>query len=784
MKTLLLAVIAAVFMVKPALAQPWHLAKGPLMTRWAKAVSPQNALPEYPRPQMVRANWQNLNGLWDYAVTDKKAAQPANFGGQILVPYPIESALSGVMKPFTPDQKLWYRRSFEVPTAWNEQKIMLHFGAVDWESQVYLNGQSIGSHRGGYDEFSFDITPRLKVGEPNEIVVSVTDPSDSSWQLRGKQVLSPQGAAYTATSGIWQTVWLEPVSQSSIEKLRIVPDLKNGALHLTVNGRTPPGVTRVEVAVSDGTQTVATAKGFLGGELTPAALENLAWYKATAIGVISEVTVPLPNAHAWTTDDPFLYDLTVTLKAENGATLDSVKSYFGMRDVAVGHDAKGNTRLMFNGKPIVLAGALDQGFWPDGIHTAPTDDALKFDVEAAKRLGLNAIRKHIKIEPARYYYWCDKLGLLVLQDMPAGYAGDPFTDAVTNPEGAQQNEAEMRRLIAQNWNYPSIIMWTMFNEGWGQYDTLATARWAKQLDPTRLIDEASGFPHHGGGDVYDIHGGIPPKMANQIGLVTETMGNGLAVPGHAWPGATWAQGTYDPQTGGEGSAEKGLYPLDADSKNWFTRRTSGLYRALWASHEQTGNSGDFKVQLYDLETETNGFMSYDRAVWKVDPEVVARAARGEGLNAKVKFLIPTSDIRPTPWLYVTDAPAANWASAKFDDSAWKSGLSAFGGAVGIGKSNTPWTTNDIWLRQKFTLAQIPKLPQIRAVHDEDIEVYLNGVPATREGGYTASLDDYQISEVAAKTLKPGENVIAVHVHQTAGGQGVDVGLVDTLSQLP
>ena len=782
MKTLLITAIAAVFAMKPALAQPWHIAKGPLMTRWAKEVSPSNALTEYPRPQMVRAHWQNLNGLWDYAIADKNAAQPAQFGGQILVPYPIESALSGVMKAFASDQKLWYRRTFTVPTAWNGQRVLLHFGAVDWETQVYINGQFIGSHRGGYDEFSFDITPRLKADGPNEIVVAVADPTDQSWQLRGKQTLHPAGAAYTATSGIWQTVWLEPLPQSAVEKLKIVADVQSGTLRLTVNGRTPPGATDVEVAVSAGGKTVATARGALGGELDAANLQNLAWYKARSIGVNSQIDVPIPNAHGWTPDDPFLYDLTVTLKDDDGATLDSVKSYFGMRDLAVRRDAKGNTRLMFNGKPLMLAGALDQGFWPDGIYTAPTDAALRFDVEAAKRLGLNAIRKHIKIEPARYYYWCDKLGLLVLQDMPAGYAGDPFTDSVTDPAGAQQNESEMRRLIQGNWNHPSIIMWIMFNEGWGQHDTLETARWAKQLDPTRLIDEASGFPRHGGGDVVDVHGGVPPRDPNRISIDSETMGNGLAVPGHAWPGTekAWATGTYDPQTGGEGDTKNGLYPLDAESKAWFTRATGNLYRSMWANKDETGSSGDFKVQLYDLEIETNGFMSYDREVWKVDPESVAGAARGKGLNAKVQFLIPTSGVKQAMWRYTTQKPADTWTAPGFDDGKWKTGLSAFGGETGGGTTGTPWTSENIWLRRTFTLAQVPKLPQIRAVHDEDIEVFINGVLAMREGGFTTTLDDYALAPAAAATLKIGENTIAVHVHQTSGGQGVDVGLVDTL----
>ena len=760
-------------------APAWKIANGPLLTPWAKEVSPTNALPEYPRPSLVRSQWQNLNGLWEYAVTDKNAARPTTFGGQILVPYPIESALSGVMKTFTPEQRLWYRRQFQFPTAWTGQRVLLHFGAVDWETQVYLNGQSLGSHRGGYDAFSFDITKYLKTDGPNELVVTVTDPTDASWEMRGKQTLYPGAAAYTATSGIWQTVWLEPVPQSSIESLKMVPDLKAGVLHLTVNGRTPPGTTNIEVKVLNGTAPITTAKGILGGELNADILENLAWYKATSIGTITTIDVPIPNAHLWRPSDPFLYDLTVELKDTGGATLDTVRSYFGMRDLSVGHDAQNNTRLMFNGQPMMLVGALDQGFWPDGIYTAPTDAALRFDVEAAKRLGFTAIRKHIKIEPERYYYWCDRLGLLVTQDMPSGYAGDPFTDSVTNPEGALHNEQEMRTLIQQRWNHPSIIMWNMYNEGWGQHDTLATARWAKQLDPSRLVNEASGFPRHGGGDVLDVHGGIPPKEANRISLDSETMGNGLAVPSHAWPGKPWAMGTYDPATAGETQgAFPDLHPLDADSKRWFTRQVRGLYRSFWANKDRTGSSGDFKVQLYDLENETNGLLSYDRELWKVDPDIVATGARGEMLRTDVKYLLPTSQIQQTTWRYTTERPTDNWMATFFNDPTWKTGASGFGGEVGVGKSGTSWNTSDIWLRQTVTLKTKPVKPMLRLIHDEDVQVFINGVLATREGGFTTAYDDYELDLRAAATFKIGANTIAVHCKQTTGGQGIDVGLVD------
>ncbi len=605
----------------------WMLGKGLLLTRWAQEVSPTNVLPEYPRPHMVRDVWQNLNGLWDYAITGKTDDhRPETWSGKILVPFCIESALSGVMQPLKPDQRLWYRRILAVPQEWNGQRILLHFGAVDWQCEVWLNGHSLGTHRGGYDSFTFDITSLLKPNETQELLVSVLDPTDAGWQLRGKQTLHPGGAAYTACSGIWQTPWLEPVPASSVESLHAVPNLAVGALKLTVNARTPVDTTTVTVTVSEAGKILATATGTLGSELTRGVRDNLAWYKARLIWVTTDIVVPMPDAKPWTPDAPVLYDLTVQLKAADGAVLDTVRSYVGMRTIAVGKDERGLPRPMLNGKPLLLPGALDQGFWPDGIYTAPTDAALRFDIEAAKKLGLAAVRKHLKVEPERYYYWADKLGLLILQDMPSGNAGDAFTDLPKSPEAAAQCEMEMRTLIQQRWNHPSIIMWNMFNEGWGQFDTLRHAAWAKQLDPTRLINEASGFPRHGGGDVHDTHGGDAPQDGRRICLDSETAGFGLAAIGHSWPGKLWATGTYDPKTDGE-CAAKELYPVDEASKRWYTRRLAGFYRDLWKKRDTTGTSGDFKVQLYDVETESNGMLSYDRAVWKVDPGKIHEACR-------------------------------------------------------------------------------------------------------------------------------------------------------------
>ena len=421
-------VIAALFslLLLPPLGPPTgSRLPGRLMTRWAKDVSPENALPEYPRPQMVRKDWLNLNGLWDIKLADGTEAK-------ILVPYPIESALSGVMKHA---DRMTYRRSFEIPQAWSGRHVLLHFGAVDWEAKVSVNGKELGVHRGGYDDFSFDITDALKTSGEQEIAVEVFDPTDAGSQPRGKQVLHPGGIMYTPTSGIWQTVWLEPVAETHIESLLLVPDVDAGCLRLTVGG-----TGTVEAVASDGGRQVAQVSGDAGAELKLA----------------------IPDPKLWSPDSPHLYDLRVSLKS-GGKTVDEVTSYFGMRKIALGKDEQGVTRLMLNGKFVFQVGPLDQGFWPDGIYTAPTDEALRWDIETMKKLGFNCARKHVKVEPDRWYYWCDKLGLLVWQDMPAG-------DNKT-AEAKQQFEVELRRLIEGRRDHPAIIMWVVFNEGWGQYDT-------------------------------------------------------------------------------------------------------------------------------------------------------------------------------------------------------------------------------------------------------------------------------------------------------------------------
>jgi hypothetical protein len=616
----------------------WKLPdNAPLLTRWAKDVSPSSCLPEYPRPQMVRPHWQNLNGLWDYAVTEKTLDRPPQtYQGKILVPYPIESALSGVMRPFLPKDRLWYHRTFSIPEAWRGNRVLLHFGAVDWEATVQINGRDVGSHRGGYDAFTLDITRAIRSGETQEVVVSVLDPSDESWHLHGKQSLHPGGCSYTASSGIWQTVWLEPVPMTtSIETLHAVPGVEGSALRLTITGRVGSEPLTLVATATDGGKPVATARGQAGFAQWPALRENkVHFYKNTGSWFTTDLELPIKDARLWSPDRPYLYDLKIELQDQDGKVLDMVGSYFAMRSLGKLADAKGFTRFLLNGRPALMCGALDQGFWPDGIYTAATDAALKHDVEIAKTAGLNIIRKHVKVEPDRFYYWCDKLGLMVLQDMPTGSEGDAKSDLPAGPEASSQCEQEKRALIQQRWNHPSIVAWCPFNEGWGQHDTLRYAKWIKDLDPSRLVDEASGFPWHGGGDIQDNHGGVSPANPRQIGIVSENGGFGLATPGHDWPCEVWSYASYDRQKDGTLDAMKlalkgdRLPKLNGKSKAWFTRVVARLYADLWAQKDTGGMTGQFFCQLYDTESECDGLVSYDRAVWKVDSDVVRAATVG------------------------------------------------------------------------------------------------------------------------------------------------------------
>ena len=519
-KSYLLTIVSLLLLSYCHADEAWQPAESPLMTRFAADVSPDNVHGEYPRPQMVRDEWINLNGLWDYAIVPRDNERPDEFDGQILVPFPVESALSGVKQRVGVDRCLWYRRTFDAPADSSNKRVLLHFGAVDWETTVWVNGIEVVTHRGGYDPFSCDITDALARSEgKNEIVVRVWDPTDDGHGARGKQTKNPRGIWYTPVTGIWQTVWLETVPEASIGDLRMVPDIDRGVLRLKIDVSGPTDGCTIEA--------VAIDEGRPAGEISGGPGE---WLE-----------LPVASQKLWSPDSPFLYGLKISLKRD-GDIVDRVDSYFGMRKISMERDCNGILRLFLNNKPLFQFGPLDQGWWPDGLYTAPTDEALRYDLEVTKKLGFNMVRKHVKVEPARWYTHCDRLGLLVWQDMPNGDVNAPWprhgTEIERTEESARQFELELKRLIDSHFNSPSIVCWVPFNEAWGQYDTERILAWTKAYDPSRLVDAPSGGNDFPAGDMYDLHEypgpAQPPALTDRAVILGEYGGLGLPLDGHLW----------------------------------------------------------------------------------------------------------------------------------------------------------------------------------------------------------------------------------------------------------
>jgi arylsulfatase A-like enzyme len=755
--------------VQVAVDKPSAQRSGHLVTRWARDVDPERPLPEYPRPQLQRERWLNLNGYWQYAVapTDKVEQYPAaevslegvpqKWDGRIVVPFCVESMLSGVQKRVGEDNCLWYRRGFTLPEDWAGQSIKLHFGAVDWDATVWVDGTMLGRHRGGYDPFSFDITPALKAGAPeHEILVRVWDPSDSGSQPRGKQVREPRGIWYTPVTGIWQTVWLEPVPAAHILGVTVTPDIDAGAarLQIRVAGE---GAKKLKAEVLSGKESAASQEWDV-----PAAEDGVSTLDAQ---------IPLADAHLWTPDDPHLYSLKLTLQGENAATVDAVDSYFGMRKIELGAGPQGRPRMLLNGEPLFQYGPLDQGWWPDGLYTAPTDEALKYDIEVTKQLGFNMARKHVKVEPARWYYWCDKLGLLVWQDMPSGMARDrdqhvgrgQKEDAKFSLEESEQFKIELQAMIDALRNHPSIVVWVPFNEGWGQHDTNDILKWTKEYDPSRLVGGPSGWEDRGYGDMKDMHlypgPGMFPVMEDRASVLGEFGGLGLPVIGHTWVTQNnWGYRTY--------ATKEEL----AENYERLVRQIplligSGLAAAVY-------------TQTTDVEIEVNGLLTYDRQLIKIDPKKLAEwHAPLYGPPPNYEVVLETSEDAPQTWRYTFEKPADDaWLQPEFDDAQWKSGEAGFGTRETPNTQvRTEWNTRDIWLRKSFEVKEVPKGAHLvlRIFHDEDAEVYLNGQKAASVRGYTTSYVDVPVE---GGELKPGTNILAVHCHQTEGGQYIDLGL--------
>lgn len=573
----------------------WKPAGDKIKTQWAEQVNPKSVLPEYPRPLMERSEWQNLNGEWEYAIKPVGEVEPASFDGNILVPFAVESSLSGVQKEVGEKNELWYKRSFTVPAKWKGKDVMLNFGAVDWKAEVFINDVLVGSHKGGYTPFSFNITPFLKGSGAQKLVVRVWDPSDKGYQPIGKQTSNPQGIWYTSVTGIWQTVWLEPVASNHITAVKSIPNVDANALNVTVGASTPCVTSIVEVKLLDKGAVVASAKGVQGQELR--------------LGV--------KNPTLWSPENPYLYDMSITL-SQNGKVIDQVKSYTAFRKISVEKDQNGILRMCLNNKPLFHYGPLDQGWWPDGLYTAPTDEALLYDIKKTKEWGFNMIRKHVKVEPARWYYHCDKEGILVWQDMPSGDMGNRWephkynggTDKERSVESVANYYQEWKEIMDLGVSHPSIVVWVPFNEAWGQFDTEKVVAWTKAYDPSRLVNPASGGNHRPCGDILDLHNYPGPDMflfdAQRVTVLGEYGGIGLPLENHLW----WNKrnwGYIQFKNSDEVTAE---YVKYANELKGFVKR---------------GFSAAVYTQTTDVEGEVNGLMTYDRKVIKINEAKVKAA---------------------------------------------------------------------------------------------------------------------------------------------------------------
>lgn len=569
----------------------WKPAGDKIKTTWAEQIDPNNVLPEYPRPIMERKEWKNLNGLWEYAIRPTGTQQPADMDGQILVPFAVESSLSGVMKTLGKENELWYSREFTVPSSWKGKNILLHFGAIDWQADVWVNGVKMGQHRGGYTPFSFDITPVLAKGK-NQITVKVWDPSDEGYQPRGKQVKHPDGIWYTPVSGIWQTVWMEPVSANHITRLKTTPDIDKKILTVEAHTATGNPSAVVSVVVSEGGKVVATGKAMQG----------------------QPVQLAIENARLWSPENPFLYDMKVTL-TDNGKVIDEVNSYAAMRKYSIRQGADGITRLQLNNRNVFHFGPLDQGWWPDGLYTAPTDEALVYDIKKVKDFGYNMIRKHVKVEPARWYTHCDKLGVIVWQDMPNGDRGPEWqsrqyfkgVEMVHSAESEANYRREWKEIIDLLYSNPCVGVWVPFNECWGQFKTPDIAVWTKAYDPSRLVNPASGGNHYTCGDILDLHNYPDPDLylydPMRATVLGEYGGIGLVMKDHLWmPDRNWGYVKFN-------------NPEEVTTE--YIKYAEHLLQLI-----PRGFSAGVYTQITDVEGEVNGLMTYDRKEIKVNEKKI------------------------------------------------------------------------------------------------------------------------------------------------------------------
>lgn len=706
--------------------QEYAAVRGKLVTAWGEKVTPANVWQEYPRPQMKRGEWQNLNGLWEYAIIAKEASKPAIFQGNILVPFAVESALSGVGKSVLPDQKVWYRRNFTVPGSWSGKQVILHFQAVDFETAVWVNGKLAGTHTGGSTAFSFNITKLLTKGN-QEIVVSVWDPTDTGDQARGKQVLDPRGIWYTPVTGIWQTVWMEPVGGTSISSVYPVSDIDRGTITVNTGITGSRGNEELRVKV--------LSNGSVVGEKN---------YPASEPGIFN-----IPSPKLWSPDSPSLYQLEVSLY-RNNVEVDKVDSYFAMRKISMVKDGQGFQRLQLNNRTFFQYGTLDQGWWPDGLLTPPSAEGMRYDIEVLKSMGFNMLRKHIKVEPWLYYYYADSMGILLWQDMPSGFetadranqhvAWDSPADWARPAESAKQWEYELKQMIDQLRFFPSIVTWVIFNEGWGQYETRRVVEWSMEYDKTRLINGVSGWTDRDCGHFIDAHQypgpGMEPAGQNpgRVVVLGEFGGLGLPVENHLWNPKmrNWGYRTY--------STEPELIKEYAKLiHNLVPLRHKGLAAAVY-------------TQTSDVEGEVNGLLTYDRKVIKIDPALlrILHAPLYSNKYSHVNQLISDSEEKTQQIRVTKTKPGSGWTVRPADG-----GFALKQAPVDVNKGETIWYTGS------FDLMENIEGLSLKILSYGVTKVWLNGnlVLDTRIVS-KRHYEEFNISEFS-HLLRTGTNLIAV-----------------------
>ena len=731
----------------------WKKQTAPVMTPWGEQLTADNVWQEYPRPSMQRKDWMNLNGVWQYfkrsSIKYDYEKSVSFFSKAILVPFPVESALSGIMdKNYSSNRNatFMYRRTFSLPDSFKGKNVLLHFGAVDWRCYVYVNGELAGTHDGGSVPFFFDITSLLKEGTEQELQVAVWDPTNGG-QPNGKQSVSPSGIWYTPNSGIWQTVWLEPVNPTHILSYEPIPDIDNSTVSIKVKTSAPCDVT---LTVKDGDNIIAEQTG--NSEET--------------------FTLSIPSAKLWSPDEPNLYNLDIAVKGQ-GNEADKVSGYFGMRKFSRGM-VDGHPAVLLNNKPLYMYGPLDQGWWPDGLLTPPSYEAMIYDLQVMKDFGMNMVRKHIKLENDLWFDWCDKNGLVVWQDMPSGCGSGLVGTLEYNMQNFyRENEA----LIEATRHHPCIGAWVVWNEGWGQYPERGMAHTRRAVnsvieanhDPGRFVHAVTGWVDVEMGDFLDVHSYPAPGAATnpvneRIASCGEFGGINLFIKGHMWAGSDVNYTTVE-----DAATYTSLYNHYTDCLQRL-QQEKGLWMSVY-------------TQITDVEQECNGLMTYDRKVLKVSPEQQAtmKANILRTINCRfkgTKTIVAAGDENTgIQWKYTTTEPAGDWYTTDFAAAGWKTGAAGFGGG-----GRTAWSTSDIWIRRSFKINNVEasQLPELRLwmFHDEDAEIYINGILAAKTTGYNTRYELWPLLPEALNALKLDgtDNVIAIHCKQTTGGQFIDCGL--------